>query len=161
MGKVGIACLIILTGCECWLAPKYKGLNEDGHSPEYCEPAVISAVEHLKPCNVSLHGVIHWHDGNFTCGWPVPVAGCGNDGGCNIDVDILYKPDATDTALGEELGHYIFEHCGKQHDEWMSDNNVDGAYCSVISNGKWFCRNKEWHDWIENVRMLAIFSCEF
>lgn len=116
-----LATALTLSGC-CTLIPAHPTCKAKEYAtgwkhigevpPAPCTPALLEAAEVAVPCAAAkpLHGVVIWHAAPFACDG-VMVWGCSDPNTPYVEVHTATAAHAADTALAEEVGHWIWPRC--------------------------------------------------
>ncbi len=160
------AALLVLFGCRtvgadivCLSAPHETTILQIGSPAPPCADAVIAAAKATIPCSDlprSFVGLVTWKPAPFACDMPDGhlVWGCSDPYACNVRAQVAaggvsgtILAHSTSTALGEELGHWIWQWCyPKRKIEWY-----DAAGNEV--------RDPEFTAWIQTVNATARAAC--
>ncbi len=98
--------LCALCGCECMLDRSPPGVRQVGSEVPPRADEVVAASASI--CGRDLRGEVTWTTELFTCDGS-PRAGCSRVGGCHLEATVLWMPDALQTALAHEIGHFCWE----------------------------------------------------
>lgn len=94
----------------------------------------IQVARDMAPCRIEdslWSGNVYWLDYPFMCGGRL-VKGCQNPPGMPIFHIGWQDKHIADTALLDEIGHYIFQLCGKGDGEYIENSKV--VYTEEFSN---------------------------
>lgn len=102
--------LLLLAGCLCSRAEKLDSVINEGPVP-FCADTTLKVIRAAAPCDKRpFVGRVEWCNPPCTCGG-VRVHGCSDGYSCNIDVLVEVVPNASDSALAEEIGHWLWHWC--------------------------------------------------
>lgn len=156
--------VIILTqsGC-CTLIPYHPtcekktyatGWHHEGEVPKApCTDVLLEVAEEKVPCPAAkpLHGRVVWSAKPFLCAlqW---VWGCSDPMSPFVDVNTATGAHASDTALAEEVAHWIWPRCFPTvKTEWMEKDPVTGKMVQK--------RDPAFQKWYVTVREEARARC--
>lgn len=156
--------VIILTqsGC-CTLIPYHPTCEKKTYAvgwkhmgdapPARCIDALLAVAEEKVPCAAAkpLHGFIVWHPAPFMCDLQM-VWGCSSPLVPFAEIYTVTAPHASDTAVAEEVGHWIWPRCFPGvKTEWYEKDPVTGRTIEV--------RDPAFKQWYLTVRGEARARC--
>lgn len=112
-----LALLLLLSGCT---SIRYHCTWQwEGIDRPYCADEVLTLTRVLAPCSEGKpkHGSVYWYPvGPFKCDGRL-VAGCAETATPYVRAWVSWPSSghAADSAMAEEIGHWVFAHCGKNN----------------------------------------------
>jgi len=97
-----------------------------GEPAPRCADEVHAAAMALAPCpkGVPRYGHITWHPTHFACGSAGEVWGCSDSQAYWVAVWAAVAPNAADSAMPEEIAHWVWAKCELPVTEWWFDPAV-------------------------------------